>query len=49
MVTSTLFPIICIAPSPIVAITGRSGCAHFAAAEYGIDGPTSPCTRRLHQ
>ena len=30
-VTRPLMPFICIAPSPTIAITGRSGCTNFAA------------------
>ncbi len=32
-------PFISIAPSPTVAMTGRSGCASFAAIAYGTPGP----------
>ncbi len=32
-------PFICIAPSPTIAITGRSGCAYLAAIAYGTAGP----------
>ena len=31
MVMSSLMPFICIAPSPVMAMTGRSGNANFAA------------------
>src|SRR5207248_8737507 len=38
-VTRPLMPFICIAPSPTMAITGRSGCTNFAAIAYGTPGP----------
>jgi hypothetical protein len=37
--TSALKPIICMAPSPMKANTGRSGCASLAASAYGIAHP----------
>src|ERR1044072_2564518 len=38
MSISALMPLICIAPSPIDAITGRCGNANFAASAYGTAG-----------
>jgi hypothetical protein len=39
MSISALMPIICIAPSPTNAITGRSGNANFAPSAYGTAQP----------
>ncbi len=39
IVIRPLIPFICIAPSPTIAIAGRSGCVNFAAMAYGTPGP----------
>src|ERR1700761_1320570 len=38
-VMSSAMLFICIAPSPTIAITGRPGCANFAAIAYGTAAP----------
>src|SRR6476661_8053813 len=39
IVITSFMPFIWNAPSPTIAITGRSGCANFAPIAYGTPGP----------
>src|SRR5690348_11948179 len=39
IVSTSFMPFIWNAPSPTIAMTGRSGCANFAAIAYGTPGP----------